>query len=63
MNIFDAALDSIGEGVLDTQVNNITKSWIDDKHLDPANQADMVTGLKLLVGVFFSILAQGQNTK
>lgn len=63
MNIFDTALDEIGEGLLDTQCNNMAKSWVVDGHLNTVDQPGMVTGLKLLVGVFFSMLAEGQKTK
>ena len=63
MNIFDAALDSIGDGLLDSQCNNMAKGWVTDGHLAATDQANMVTGLKLLVGVFFSMLAEGQKTK
>jgi hypothetical protein len=63
MNIFDSALDKMGEGVLDSQANNIAKTWVKDGHLDPKDQPALVAGLKILVGVLFSILAEGQDTK
>jgi hypothetical protein len=60
MNIFDAALDSIGEGLLDAQTNNMAKGWVTDGHLAASDQPAMVAGLKLLITVFFSMMAEGQ---
>lgn len=63
MNIFDQAIDSLGEGILNTQVNNITNAWVLDGHLNKADQPAANKGLELLVGVFFSMLAEGQEVK
>ena len=61
MNIFDAALDSIGEGLLDSQTTNMAKGWVADGHLASSDMPAMVQGLKLLITVFFSMMAEGQK--
>lgn len=59
-DIFTTALDKIAEGALDTQCHAMVASWNKDGFVRAQDMPAATTGLKLLVGVLFAMLAAGQ---
>lgn len=60
-NIFEAALDKIAEGALDSQCKNMALGFVKEGVLAPADVPALAKGLQLLVQVLVATVAKGQG--
>lgn len=59
-DIFTAALDKIAEGALDSHCRDVTAGWNKAGYVAAKDMPACTAGLKIIVGVFFAMLASGQ---
>lgn len=59
-DIFTSALDKLAEGELDSQTHAVTVGWNKGGYVAAKDMPACTEGLKILVGVLFKMLADGQ---